>query len=201
MLILVIQGLNGVAAGIVVVYDWVSTLGQEVRYHVLCNKWDNCYLECHVGRKMLMLLVIIFLAVNIACGVMAAIGLKDTVPEEFILSGTYMRGYAYGGDEQLLNSMVWMLNTVWEVLALCLSVWVAVKHFCELRRLGPSTESTIVDCFRVLVQSHVLYFASSVHVSFVGLSCLQLAHLSPEIVNSIPITAQILGGALESSTI
>jgi len=144
------------------------------------------------SRTMLMFLVIIFLAVNIACGVIAAIGLNDTVSEEMILSGTYMCYYVHKGDERLLFSMVWMLNTVWEVLALCLSVWIAVKHFRELRRLGPSTGPTIGDCFRVLVQSHILYFAS-----FVGVSCLQLVYLSPEIANSNSIVVSILGGAVQ----
>jgi hypothetical protein len=125
---------------------------------------------------MLIFLVIIFLAVNIACVVLAAIEVKHTVggnfylltcrtqligqtPEEMILSGMYMCSYAYDGDTLLLVSIAWMLDTVWEVLALCLSVWIAVKHFRDLRRLGPSTGSTIGDCFRVLIQSHVLYFA------------------------------------------
>ncbi|KAG1811627.1 hypothetical protein EV424DRAFT_121090 [Suillus variegatus] len=144
------------------------------------------------SRAMLMFLVIIFLAVNIACGVMAVIGLNDGVAEEMILSGMHICGYEYGGDEQLLISIIWILNTVWEVLALCLSVWIAAKHFRELRRLGPSTGSAIGDCFRVLVQSHVLYFAS-----FVGVSCLQLAYLSPEIANSTSIGAQILLGTVQ----
>jgi hypothetical protein len=125
---------------------------------------------------MLLFLVIIFLAVNIACVVIAAIGAKyilagkfyllacrtqliGQTPEELILSGFHLCGYNYEGDAQLLFSMIWMLNTVWEVLALCLSVWIAVKHFRDLRRLGPSTGSTIGDCFRVLMKSHVLYFA------------------------------------------
>ncbi|KAG1798947.1 uncharacterized protein HD556DRAFT_163181 [Suillus plorans] len=147
------------------------------------------------SRMMLIFLVIIFLAVIIACGVITAIELDDIVAEESILSGTYMCGYVFGGDEQLLTSMFWMLNTVWEILALCLSVWVAVKHFRELRRLGRSTGSTIGDYFRVLIQSHVLYFAS-----FVGVSCLQLAVLSLEISHSNSIAPLILGGALRISS-
>jgi hypothetical protein len=128
------------------------------------------------SRTVLLFLVIIFLAVNIACVVLTAIGLKYIVtgkfyllscrtqligqtPEEVILSGVHMCGYSYEGDAQLLFSMVWIVNTVWEVLALCLSVWIAVKHFRDMRRLGPSTGSTIGDCFRVLMKSHVLYFA------------------------------------------
>ncbi|KAG1774461.1 hypothetical protein EV702DRAFT_524941 [Suillus placidus] len=143
------------------------------------------------SRIMLIFLVIIFLAVNITCGVIAAIGLKDTVGEELILSGTYTCNYGYEGD-QFLNSMVWVLNTVWEVLALCLSVWIAVKHFRELRRLGPSTGSTIGDCFRVLIKSHVLYFAS-----FVCVSCLQLGYLSPQLSSSNSMGTLILTGALD----
>jgi hypothetical protein len=125
---------------------------------------------------MLIFLVIIFLAVNIACGVLAAIAFKNAVggkfclltckiqligqtPEELILSDMHVCDYYYEGDTLLLISMVWMLNTIWEVLALCLSVWIAVKHFRDLRCLGPSTGSAIGDCFRVLIQSHMLYFA------------------------------------------
>jgi hypothetical protein len=127
------------------------------------------------SRTMLIFLVIICLAVNIACVVLAAIGLKNVgagkfclltcktqligqTPEELIISGIHMCTYAYEGTPLLLT-MVWMLDTIWEGLALCLSVWIAVKHFRDLRRLGPSTGSTIGDCFRVLIQSHVLYFA------------------------------------------
>jgi hypothetical protein len=76
-----------------------------------------------------------------------------------ILSGMHTCYYFYEGDIQLLLPTFWILNTVWEVLALCLSVWIAVKHFRDLRRLGPSTGLMIGDCFRVLIQSHVLYFA------------------------------------------
>ncbi|KAG1778948.1 hypothetical protein EV702DRAFT_1043931 [Suillus placidus] len=151
---------------------------------------------------MLIFLVIIFLAINIACGVIAAITLKHTVavhwiPEEVILSGTYMCNYGYEGDIQLLFSMIWMLNTVWEVLALCLSLWIAVKHFRTLRRLGPSTGSTIGDCFRVLIKSHVLYFASSARASFVCVSCFELAYISPQLSDSNSMGALILDGALQ----
>jgi hypothetical protein len=125
---------------------------------------------------MLIFLVIIFLVVFIACEVLAAKGFEYIVagkfylvisrtqligqtPEEMILSGMYMCGFETEGDLRLLLAMAWMLNTVWEVLALCLSVWIAVKHFRDLRRLGPSTGLTIGDCFKVLIKSHVLYFA------------------------------------------
>ncbi|KAG2103779.1 uncharacterized protein F5147DRAFT_838482 [Suillus discolor] len=239
-----------VAAGVVVVYDWVLTLGQEIEL-IWRQRWSlmtvlyliiryigipysivnileampsvsltdavstvtyyaingsNVALTAMLGvimiarlhamyqgsRMMLVFLVIIFLAVNIACGVLVAIGLNDIVLEEFILSGICICGDVYGGEDQLLPSMVWMLNTIWEVLALCLSVWVAVKHFRELRRLSPSTGSTIGDCFRVLIQSHVLYFAS-----FAGVSGLQFTYLSPEIANTSSIGVLIVEGVLQ----
>jgi hypothetical protein len=101
-----------------------------------------------------------------------------------------MCNYEFEGDVQLLFAMTWMLDTAWEVLALCLSMWIAVKHFRDLRRLGSSTGSKIEDCFRVLIESHVLYFAS-----FVGVSCLQLASMTPELLNSQSVEAEILDGA------
>ncbi|KAG2109091.1 hypothetical protein BD769DRAFT_107983 [Suillus cothurnatus] len=231
-----------VAAGVMLVYDWVLTFGQEIEliwrqrwsfmtmlylilryigipYYVLmiltsmpiASATDavsdtmiytiigiNTVVAAAVGvimiarlhamyqrsRLMLVFLVIIFLAVNITCGVLAAIVLKDTVAEELILSGTYMCTFEYEGDVQLWTSMIWVLNVVWETLALCLSVWIAVKHFRDLRRFGPSTRLTIGDCFRVLIKSHVLYFAS-----FVCVSCLQLGLLASE--------SMILYGACE----
>ncbi|KAG2033294.1 hypothetical protein BDR03DRAFT_967900 [Suillus americanus] len=144
------------------------------------------------SRIMLIFLVIIFLAVNITCGVITAIAFKGVVVEGLILSGMYMCNSGFEGDDQLLNAMVWTLNIIWEVLALCLSVWIAVKHFRDLRRFGPSTGSTIGDCFRVLTQSHVLYFAS-----FVCVSCLQLTCISPEFVNSNSVGAQVVDGVLQ----
>ncbi|KAG1722254.1 hypothetical protein EDD22DRAFT_507307 [Suillus occidentalis] len=237
-----------VAAGVVVVYDWVLTIGQEIeliwrqrwslmtvlylgiRYigipysvaSVLPNitavsltdtvsnmlsyttNWTNVAITAMLGvimiarlyamyqgsRTMLIFLVIMFLAVNISCGVLTAIGLKNFAAVEAILSGTHVCGYDFEGDAQLLASMVWILTTVWEILALCLSVWIAVKHFRDLRRLGPSTGSTIGDCFGVLIKSHVLYFAS-----FAGISCFQLITLSPVVLTSNSIGAMILDSA------
>ncbi|KAG2364159.1 hypothetical protein BDR07DRAFT_817756 [Suillus spraguei] len=48
------------------------------------------------SRNILIVLVIIFLATNIACGSIAVIALKSTVGEELILSGIYMCDYSSG---------------------------------------------------------------------------------------------------------
>ncbi|KAG1770987.1 hypothetical protein EDD22DRAFT_12179 [Suillus occidentalis] len=214
-----------VAAGIVVVYDWALTIGQEIeliwrqrwslmtvlylviRYigipysitnvletmtlisltdvvsHILYNGTNGIIVviiamldvimifRLHAmyqrSRIILIILVIIFLGINIACGVLTAITLKHVVVEELILSGMHMC-----------------------VLALCLSVWIAVKHFRDLRSLGPSTGSIIGDCFRVLIKSHVLYFAS-----FAGVSCVQLIFISPATTNFV--IHMILDGGLQ----
>ncbi|KAG2087335.1 hypothetical protein BD769DRAFT_484678 [Suillus cothurnatus] len=239
-----------VAAGVVVVYDWVLTLGQEIeliwrqrwslmtvlylviRYigipYSVISAYSNMppvsvtdavsnimnyvinltnvvvaamlgvimisrlYAMYQRSWMMLLFLVIICLAVNIACGAIAVIALEHVVVEELILSGAYICYYKFEKDAQLLTSMVWMLNTTWEVLVLCLSVCVAVKHFRDLRRLGPSTGSITGDCFRVLIKSHVLYFAS-----FAGVSCIQLGLLSPGVLKSQSMGAQIINGAFQ----
>jgi len=60
------------------------------------------------------------------------------------------------GDALFLANMTWILGAVWEALALVLAVWIAVKHFRELRR---ETTWAFGDCFTILVKTHVFYFA------------------------------------------
>ncbi|KAG2355899.1 VTC domain-containing protein [Suillus spraguei] len=62
-----------------------------------------------------------------------------------------------------MDSLAWILATVWEVLALCLAVWIAVKHFRELRQ--HSEGGILGDCFTVVGRS------------FVAVACF---HLIPE---------------------
>ncbi|KAG2354555.1 hypothetical protein BDR07DRAFT_1429077 [Suillus spraguei] len=132
---------------------------------------------------------------DIAGGVTAVMALERSAGYEQILSGMHTCSYVHQGDFQILFSMVWMLGIVWEVLALCLSVWISVKHFRNLRRPGLLAGS-IRDCFRVLIKSHVLYFAS-----FVCVSCLRgLGTLSPELTNSYSIGVQAVNGALQILT-
>ncbi|KAG1844798.1 hypothetical protein DFJ58DRAFT_515140 [Suillus subalutaceus] len=108
------------------------------------------------SRKVLIFLVVIFLAIRIANAVMTAITMMQISGEELVLSGTYQCMFDSGGDSGFLVSMTWILSTVWEVLALCLAVWIAVKHFRELRK--HSTRGIIGDCFMVLMKTHVSYF-------------------------------------------
>jgi len=77
--------------------------------------------------------------------------------EEYVISGAHLCGYEYQGDVLLWMTLNWVLTTAWEILALCLAVCIAVKHFRELQ--GPSTRWIIRDTFTVLVKTHVFYFA------------------------------------------
>jgi hypothetical protein len=56
-------------------------------------------------------------------------------PGELILSGNHMCNYSER-DGSSPRAVSWILGTVWEVLALSLAGWIAVKHFRELRQFS-----------------------------------------------------------------
>ncbi|KAG1905218.1 uncharacterized protein F5891DRAFT_1183159 [Suillus fuscotomentosus] len=167
------------------------------------------YAMYHGSRKMLIFLVVIFLAVNISCGVMAAIILKHTfggkiylldwkmgligqIPEEAILSGTYACSYDVEGNYQLLSVVTWIITAAWEVLALCLALWITAKQLRDLRRLETSIGSTIGDCLTMLIKSHLLYFAG-----FLAVACLELGRNSSQISDLTTMETQIYEGFLQ----
>ncbi|KAG2363602.1 hypothetical protein BDR07DRAFT_1403675 [Suillus spraguei] len=127
------------------------------------------------SRKVLILLVVTFLAIAIACGVIAAIQIRQILGDNLILPGTHQ----CIGEGVPLTVEFWSLGTAWEVFTLCLALWSAIKHFRELQQ--PWKRWTIWDCFTVLIKSHVLYFA-------------RLAHISNE--NSTTALPWIYGGAI-----
>ncbi|KAG1777343.1 hypothetical protein EV702DRAFT_1102651 [Suillus placidus] len=65
-------------------------------------------------------------------------------------SGDCQCDFDFEGNAQLLIQKTWVLGTVWEAIALCLAVWVAVKHFHQ----QPPTGSIMGDCFTVLMKTH-----------------------------------------------
>lgn len=150
------------------------------------------YAMYHGSRNMLIFLVAIVLAINIACAVITSKVNSMVSREELILSGTHQCSSSVEGNVEILIAMTWTLNTVWEVLALGLSLWMAVKHLRDLRRLGPSTGLAIGDCFTVLIKSHAAYFTS-----FAAISCLQLGFLSPVIADSDSVGADIYDSLVE----
>jgi hypothetical protein len=54
------------------------------------------------------------------------------------------------------ETWILVLGTAWQILALCLAVRVAVKHFRELQ--AASIRWTVTDCYTILIRTHVFYF-------------------------------------------
>lgn len=177
-----------------VVWNWTTVVVFPILSIIMITRLYAMYQR---SRKILILLVVTFLAGNIFDGVIAVMTTRHILGEEFILSGSYQCSIGYTGDFVLLGSSItWILGMVWEVLALCLAVWIAVKHFRELRR--HSTGGIIGDCFTVLMKTHVLYFAS-----FVPVSCVHLIiQLSPTIsANPYSLETQLYFGVLQLLTV
>ncbi|KAG2048451.1 hypothetical protein BDR06DRAFT_1013018 [Suillus hirtellus] len=141
-----------------------SVISTETQQVIIVTRLHAMYQR---SRKILLFLVVNILVVNIFDGVIAVIAMVHASGEEVIFSGSHQCWITFTGDFSLLNSVTWILATVWEVFALCLAVWIAVKHFRELRR--HSAGGIMGHCFTVLMKAHVLYFAS-----FVAVSCFVL---------------------------
>jgi len=77
--------------------------------------------------------------------------LTGQILDEYVLSGKYQ--CLERGDDQFLTAETWIIGTAWEVIALCLVIWITVKHIRELHSVY------IGNVFAVLIKSHVFYFA------------------------------------------
>jgi len=80
----------------------------------------------------------------------------DRLLEELVAFGTH-QCVQTASSALPATTVTWILGTVWEVLALCLAIYIAMKHFRELQR--PSAGWSVGDCVKVLVKTHVFYFA------------------------------------------
>jgi hypothetical protein len=126
------------------------------------------------SKKVLTTLVVIFLALSTMNGTIAGIVTKNSSAGKhplwmenrcihwqtlvvLILSGNYVCSPSFDGNGVLLVDITWIIGIAWEVLALSLAVWVAVKHLRELRQ--SSSGGILEDCFTVLIKTHVVYFA------------------------------------------
>ncbi|KAG2079290.1 hypothetical protein BDR04DRAFT_1146988 [Suillus decipiens] len=148
------------------------------------------------SRKVLIPLVLIFLPATIFVGIVAATTIRnisgdmfnrgsknsvrqahEQIPEDVVTYGNYICAIDLEGDYILLDSITWILGTIWEVLALLLAVWIAVKRFRELRQR--SAGGIVSDCFTVLIKTHMVYYASvvSLHCSDV-----QMFVLGPRLI-------------------
>jgi uncharacterized membrane protein (DUF485 family) len=141
------------------------------------------------SRKMLIFLIAIAASLTVSSGVVGEMVDIHIMGEELILSSTYMCTYDTGTTE-LPITMIWIINTIWEVLALCLALWVYVRHFRERSR--SSAGKIVGDCFTVLIKTHIVYFAS-----FIVVSCFNSGYLSPSLANSLSTGAGVYYGIIE----
>ncbi|KAG2138189.1 hypothetical protein BD769DRAFT_1384724 [Suillus cothurnatus] len=139
-------------AGCLVVNDVVNWMIEVVDVALGVIMIARLYAMYQRSRKVLVFLVIIFLVVRIINAVIVTLVTMNLTGEEYVLSGTYQCMTSSVGISPFLPTMTWILGTVWEVLILCLAVWIAVKHFRELRQ--HSTSGIVGDCFAVLMKSH-----------------------------------------------
>jgi hypothetical protein len=131
--------------------------------YIINVMWNWTSVVVFAMLKILSFIIVTFLAVNIFGGIVVVMIIMHTSGVELILSGTRQCAVDYIADIPLLNSIDWILFLVWEVLALCHTVWTAVKHFREQRQ--HSTRRIVRDCFTMLIKTHMLYFASMVVAS------------------------------------
>ncbi|KAG2365428.1 hypothetical protein BDR07DRAFT_1399088 [Suillus spraguei] len=143
-----------------VVWYWTSVLILAMLCVIIITRLHAMYQR---SRKILIFLIVIFLAVNISAAVAAAMITMHISGEELILSGTYLCVFLYPEDIQRPGYIASILATVWAILAPCFTAWIAVKHFRELRQ--HSAGGYIRDCFMVLVKTQMLYSACSIAVS------------------------------------
>lgn len=166
------------------VVNWASFVVNAMLGVIMITRLHAMYQQ---SKRVLIFLVVTFLAVTIACAVMTGILDKNILGEELVLSGSYQCNFDYQGNAQILIPKTWILGTVWEVIALCLAAWVAVKHF----RQQPPTGSIMGDCFAVLMKTHMLYFAS-----FVASACFHLGYFTLGMQNSLSVGGQVYSGML-----
>ncbi|KAG2117671.1 hypothetical protein BD769DRAFT_1751347 [Suillus cothurnatus] len=165
--------------------NWVGIVVLAIMGVIMIVRLHAMYQQ---SRRLLNFLILVFLVVTITDGVTFAIAMKGIVVEELILSGTYQCTGNLEGNTLLLFSITWILPIIWEVFALCLVIWIAVKHFRDLQRAW----ITIGDPVTELMKIHVFYFAS-----FVAISCFKLVYLSPTIsVDTYSMGTQMYLGIL-----
>lgn len=144
------------------------------------------------SKKILVFLIAVFPTITAACGVLFVLAIRTLSWDDLVLSGTHQCVYEAQRSQQLelLLAGVWILRIVWEGIVLCLAAWITIKHFHDNGWQFPRWPKG--DCFTVLIKSHVLYFAT-----FAVVSCFSLGCLSPNIIDSYSVGAQIYYAILQ----
>lgn len=150
---------------------WTSVIINAVLGVIMATRIHAMY---QGSKRILIFLIVVLLACTIASVVMTVIGNIGVSGVEKILSGNRQCFENMSAEDARLNAETTVPTTVWEILALCLAVWIVIKHFCELKK--SRTGTNIRECLMVLMRGHILYF-----VVFVAVSCFNLGTLSPNL--------------------
>ncbi|KAG1839800.1 hypothetical protein F4604DRAFT_1940544 [Suillus subluteus] len=102
-----------------VISDWAYVVAFAMLEVIMLTRLHAMYQR---SRKILILLVVNFLAFNIFNGMVVVMDGVHGSGEELILSGTYQCMVVYPEDALLLSGIDWILFTPWEVFAPCLTV-------------------------------------------------------------------------------
>ncbi|KAG2357150.1 hypothetical protein BDR07DRAFT_1491076 [Suillus spraguei] len=120
------------------------------------------------SKKLFIFLVVFLLACTIISVVMVVLENSGIFTQEFVLAGFHTCN-TFKDTNLIVESLI--PTSVWEILALLLTVWIVVKHFRELRQ--SPTGSSIGNCLKMLTESHVFYF-----LAFATVASLRLGPLS-----------------------
>jgi hypothetical protein len=78
------------------------------------------------------------------------------ITEELILSGISQCFTEYINQAAIFIVHETLIPTlIWEILALCLALWIVIKHFCEVRQMPTGGDPFIM---MVLIKGHLLDF-------------------------------------------
>jgi hypothetical protein len=145
--------------------------------HVSAIQKDACFSLCNLPGRSDRLRNTYDTGKECVCGWasfrLMCIRLITLISVELVLSGAHLCSYQDSDKDLFLSQMTWTLFTTWEILALCLAIWIAIKHFCEV-----SMGWAVGGCFTILIETHVFYFARWVP----DLNAAILSHLSSALV-------------------
>ncbi|KAG2032791.1 hypothetical protein BDR03DRAFT_736329 [Suillus americanus] len=135
------------------------------------------------SRKLLIFLAVTLLACTITSGVMVVIGNLTVSAQEADFSGYYI---CMDSMDMYMTNLTYesvISTAVWEILALFLTVWIVMKHFRQSRT------GSAIERFKMLTQSHVLYF-----LAFAAMAFLRIGSVSLNIMNSFSMGSNVFSG-------
>ncbi|KAG2358369.1 hypothetical protein BDR07DRAFT_1523984 [Suillus spraguei] len=205
-----------IAASVVLVYDWVLTLGQEIEL-IWRQRWSLMtvlYLVIrYIGIPITVMNALenmsLILMTDERCNIMNYIRNETAVVVTAML-GVIMIARLHAMYQRSTMMFIFLVITCSAVNITCVVLVTIVlerivagrtpeglilsgTYMCDLQLVNSPTGLTIRGSFSVLIKSHVLYFAS-----FATVSCFKLVTLFPSVLaDSTSIGTEISNGTLQ----